>query len=301
MAAINFGIQIFVFFFEKVVEWSKALVCYTRVLYGTMGSNPILFVFTLSFSSFYGYPLMVNGLPSKQKLWVRFPLPVSFKTFSMSSSKNTFGSSKSSNIVASISPKIPQQTTLFSASRASSRMLPYFVRCGKKEKREGHFRRLIIKRERTIRAVSLTAKGATERGQQSISDLFEPFFLSATPFISLKALRTRRKRRGKRIINKLIPLDRARSERKPFSTLAAILQISGRTPKPFNNRLEHELDSLYNAARPGRDRSGLVSTLREKRDLIHRTAFYSRPRSWKTKEAFKQKKGLIFISLIAQR
>ncbi len=23
-----------------------------------------------------GYPLMVNGLPSKQLIWVRFPLPV---------------------------------------------------------------------------------------------------------------------------------------------------------------------------------------------------------------------------------
>ena len=31
-------------FKRKVVEWSKSLVCYTRVLSRTMGSNPILSV-----------------------------------------------------------------------------------------------------------------------------------------------------------------------------------------------------------------------------------------------------------------
>ena len=189
----------------------------------------------------------------------------------------------------STSTKINQLPSLFSASRASSRRLPYFIRWGNKEKREGHFRRLIIKRERTNRVSSTLIKGGSERRQTSISDLFEPFFHSATPFIALKALRSRRKRRGKRIITKLLPLDRVRSERKPFSALASILRITGRTPKPFNTRLEHELDSLYNAARPGRERSGLVSTLREKRDITHRAAFYSRPRNWKRKTKSKQK------------
>jgi hypothetical protein len=200
----------------------------------------------------------------------------SFSIFSNPVESSKVCSNQRMRTFAATPLKVDQQPSLFSASRASSRRLPFFIRCGNKEKLESHFRRLVIKREGANRTVLI--KGGVERIQPSIADLFEPLFISATPFIALKALRSRRKRRGKRIINKLLPLDRARSERKPFSALASILRISGRTPKPFNTRLAHELDSLYNSARPGRERGGLVSTLREKRDLIHRSAFYSRPR-----------------------
>ena len=52
---------------EEVVEWFKALVCYTSVLFiKNHGFDSHPFRYNLNFNN--GYPLMVNGLPSKQKL-----------------------------------------------------------------------------------------------------------------------------------------------------------------------------------------------------------------------------------------
>jgi len=140
-----------------------------------------------------------------------------------------------------------------------------------------------MKRERTMktRASRQAERTVTERSKVPSSNLFEPFFKVATPFIGLK---TRRKRRGKRIIHKLRPLDRARSERKPFGTLASLLRTSGKTAKPFIVRLEQQLDKLYSTSLvPSTRRSAAASSsredspLRDKRDEIHRTAFYARP------------------------
>lgn len=176
-----------------------------------------------------------------------------------------------------------KSTTSFRANQpknspvhTATRSLAYFFRKGNKEVMESVFRDLIIKRSLKGKiAYSNSSTVTSERQQATVCDLFQSFFLSATPFIGLK---TRRKRRGKRVISKLVPLDRSSSERKPFSVLSSILRTSGRATKPFANRLEHELESLYTVTR-SRVSGGTVvmSTLREKRDLIHRTAFASMP------------------------
>ncbi len=187
------------------------------------------------------------------------------KSTSKSISKGTKGNIKST-IKITTKGKIKstsKRTSTFSASRASNRRLTFFYRGGSKEKLESHFRQLVIKR---------AMKKATQPVADipAVYDLFAPFYLTATPFVGLKS---RRKRRGKRVIHKLYPLDRIRSERKPFLALSSIVRTSGRSAKPFNSRLAHELDALYTASRS----KGTVSTLREKRDLIHRTAYKARP------------------------
>lgn len=114
-----------------------------------------------------------------------------------------------------------------------------------------------------------------DRVKRHTTQLFTSFFQAATPFISLKR---RRQRRGKQIISKLFPLDRARSERKSYGAFAARLHTSGRASKPFVYRLESELESLSSVAGSRNATSGGVSsTVREKRDQVHRTAFQSRP------------------------
>lgn len=162
----------------------------------------------------------------------------------------------------------------FAVSQASSRRLAHFFRKGKKEKRESAFRRLVIKREKKNHKESLVSGVKMERVNPSISERFSPFFLSAIPFIGLQS---RRKRRGKRTIHKVVPLARERGERKPFVALSAILRTSGRASKAFPQRLEQELDTLYGASTiSGGDKSS-SSILREKRDIIHRTAYAARP------------------------
>lgn len=174
-----------------------------------------------------------------------------------------------------------RKVSTFSTVRTSSRSLAHFFRKGNKENREIQFRHLIINRESKKRSIRFN-NVMPKRVQPTVTELFKPFYFSATPFIGLK---TRRKRRGKRIIHKLSPLDRARSERKPFVALSSILRSSGRAAKSFKTRLEQELDTLYSVSRTLRvpaDRglSSSTSTLRDKRDLLHRTAFYAMPRRW---------------------
>ena len=161
-------------------------------------------------------------------------------------------------------------------SRASSRRLSHFCRRGKKETREAHIRTLVRERERGIKtSTSRLPEGHfDENSKIASSNLFEPFFKVATPFIGLK---TRRKRRGNRVIHKLMPLDRSRSERKPFVALAAIMRTSGKTAKPFYRRLGQQLEKLYNSSVARRANAREVSPLQEKRDEVHRTAFDARP------------------------
>lgn len=144
-----------------------------------------------------------------------------------------------------------------SSTRTATRMLSYFFRRGQKESMENLLRQLIYRR-------------ATGKIAVSTPNLFKSFFLSATPFVGLK---TRRRRRGKRLIAKIAILERDRGERSSFVALANTLQLSGASSKPFIERLERELESLANTERK--------SGLREKRDESHKLAYTSRPYRWR--------------------
>ncbi len=140
-----------------------------------------------------------------------------------------------------------------SSIRTATRMLSYFFRRGQKESMEIQLRHLIHRR-------------ALGKSAVSTSNLFKSFFLSATPFVGLK---TRRRRRGKRLIAKIAILERDRGERSSFVALSNMLQLTGSTSKPFIERLERELEGLIGIE--------TKSNLREKRDESHKLAYASRP------------------------
>ena len=153
--------------------------------------------------------------------------------------------------------------------RTATRRLTYFFRRGNKEGRESRLRQLFQRRAVAKQSVSGT--------NLTSSDLFQSFFISATPFIGLK---TRRRRRGKRVIVKLAPLERDRGERRSFIALSNTLQISGAASKPFVDRLERELEVLAAKATPGASKLKTqvgVSAIRDKRNEIHKLAYFSRP------------------------
>ena len=152
--------------------------------------------------------------------------------------------------------------------RTATRRLTYFFRCGNKENMEGLLRQLFYRR-------AIISKKALKIGAGSTSsDLFQAFFLAATPFIGLK---TRRRRRGKRLIVKLSPLERNRGERSSFVALSNTLQTSGAVSKSFVDRLERELETLSNKTSSDIKH---VSSLQEKRDEVHKLAYSSRPYRW---------------------
>ncbi len=162
-------------------------------------------------------------------------------------------------------------TMSISPIRTATRRLTYFFRRGNKEGMENQLRNLF---ERRAIADVKEKKSAT---RLTSSDLFQAFFLSATPFIGLK---TRRRRRGKRLIIKLGPLERNRGERRSFIALSNILQTSGAVSKPFVDRLERELEVL--AVKSGfisnelKNQSG-ASTILDKRNETHKLAYSSMP------------------------
>ena len=217
-----------------------------------MGSNPILSV-TYFISN--GYPLMVNGLPSKQELWVRFPLPVCL-------------------IIVSI--KINNVPT--SSSRTASLRLAYFYRGGNREGLELLLRKLLYNRALKARQLSKSQQ-AQSINSISTSNLFRSFFRVATPFVALKL---RRRRRGKRVVAKIALLDRERGERKALGMFSSSFKEKGAASVSFSERLERELKSLSStstakgANTPAVGASG-INPLQEKRDTVHRLAFKSRP------------------------
>ncbi len=202
---------------------------------------------------------MVNGLPSKQKLWVRFPLPV-FKI-------NYLTKVMSINSVYITSP-----------AHTSTRRLTQFVRCGNKEGVENALNRLLKTYKVWKNPQPTTVKPSV------VADPFQTIFLTATPFIGLK---TRRRRRGKRLIAKIVPLERNRAERRAFLALAKSLDVTGSVSKPFSYRLARELENLSGKSTQGPDAKmvGASSAIREKRDEIHKLAFASRPPRWRTRRS----------------
>ena len=153
-----------------------------------------------------------------------------------------------------------------SVSTASNR-LNYFFRQGQKNSIESKMRTRFI--QRALKKPVVKVENSTK-----IFSRFKSFFISATPFIGLK---TRRRRRGKRVINKVITLTRTRSQRKSFLEFASMVCVGGRSKKPFRTRLENELETLYSNSRKRNLRSQSGSNpLYEKRALLYETAYRAR-------------------------
>ena len=128
----------------------------------------------------------------------------------------------------------------YSSINIITRRLSYFFRKGNKAARERLFRTFF--KERAI-------KQSTSKNTKSfkISKLFKTFFFGATPFVALK---TRRRRRGKRVIVKVIPLERSRGERKSLRALSSALKSQGASTKVFTERLNRfmrELETFNNS------------------------------------------------------
>lgn len=162
-----------------------------------------------------------------------------------------------------------------SSSRTATSRVSYFFRKGGKENRERQLRGLFIRRAK--KGHSVVAAKSSASTPVTTTQLFRSFFLSTTPFIALK---TRRQRRGKRVVAKVGPLDRVRGERKSLVALSSRLQSEGAVKKPFPERLERELEVIDSASVKGSTTPGGSSQIRDKRDELHRTAFQSRPFKW---------------------
>jgi hypothetical protein len=166
---------------------------------------------------------------------------------------------------------IKKAVRFFCAAQASvntaSNRLNYFFRRGQKGAVEGKRRGRFIQR-------AVKKPAATQEINNKFATRFKSFFISATPFIGLK---TRRRRRGKRVVNKVITLTRRRSQRKSFLEFASMICVSGRSKKPFMSRLENELETLYSNSR----KRNLVSSVGtnpfyEKRATLYETAYLAR-------------------------
>jgi hypothetical protein len=160
---------------------------------------------------------------------------------------------------------------LFSTAQGSvntaSNRLNYFFRRGQKGAIEGKMRSMFIER-------AVKKPAATQEITNKFSTRFKSFFISATPFIGLK---TRRRRRGKRVVNKVITLTRRRSQRKSFLEFASRICVSGRSKKPFRSRLEGELETLYSNSRKRNLASSVGSNpFYEKRAALYETAYLAR-------------------------
>ena len=159
------------------------------------------------------------------------------------------------------------QNDNISTIRTASRMLDYFFRRGHKEGREIHLRDLFKRR-------ALVKKS---KGFITTRSLFQSFFISTTPFVRLKMVR-RRGRRRKRPYVKIAPLSRDRGERSSFVSLSNVLKLSDTKAKCFIDRLESELENVAIKAVSSKFRSKDQSTLCENRNEVHKLAFYALPR-----------------------
>lgn len=153
-------------------------------------------------------------------------------------------------------------------------IIKYFFRKGNKIATERHMRQIFKKYAITSSQVNSASR----------SSLFDSFFVSATPFVGLK---TRRKRRGKIVQNKVIALSSIVIKRKSFMAFSSIVCVSGRASKPFRSRFFSELNTLstYSSKR----NSGLVrpmSPFFEKRALLYQTAYTARGSSLKAKNLY---------------
>jgi len=170
-----------------------------------------------------------------------------------------------------------------SVNTATNR-IQYLFRKGNKTTTEA-------KRRNRIKDRALKKKRIDQNKQ--IGSRFDNFFISATPFVGLK---TRRRRRGKRVINKVIAFTRMRSRRKAFLEFVSSFYFSGRTKTPLINRLEQELETLYTLSRK---RTVAVlnansNTLRDKRTVLYKTAYAARGIKQKKNQGIK--KSVLFLS-----
>ena len=149
-------------------------------------------------------------------------------------------------------------------STASS-IIKYFFRKGNKLSTEtamrNRFKGYAIKKTKPL----------SEDSQPKMASLFKSFFISATPFIGLKA---QGKRRGKITKYKVVTLAPTTIGRKSFLEFSSIVCTSGRKSKPFINRFFTELNTLYSYSH--KRSSGRViptSTFYEKRAVLYNTAY----------------------------
>ncbi len=170
-----------------------------------------------------------------------------------------------------------------SVVKLASRRLNKFVSRGNKETLEVQRRKRVFQRSVVQKQVSMV-NGVDS---PTLLNIFKLFFLSVTPFVTLK---THRLRRGKRVLYKIRPLDFVRGSRKTFSALANVLNTTSSVSNTFASRLERELEALaisQNALLSGSKqiKQGAIATnssnqsnsLRDKRDLIHQQAFQAMP------------------------
>jgi len=149
--------------------------------------------------------------------------------------------------------------------KTASNRLNYFFRRGKKAATETKRRARFTKR--AMKNSNMNAKE-----ENTLHSRFKSFFIYATPFIGLK---TRRMRRGKRVLNKVITLTRSRSQSKSFLEFTSTVCVSGRSNKPFRVRLENELETLYtNSSKSSSQAIG--TSFQDKRMLLYETAYTAR-------------------------
>ena len=92
------------------------------------------------------------------------------------------------------------------------------------------------------------------------------------PFVDLKQQTSNR--RSKSLNAKIYPLSVQNSERKSIKSLSARLRKAG--SQSFNERLGSVLENLITTTRKNVTQSN-NNNLREKRDILHRTAFEVMP------------------------
>jgi len=139
------------------------------------------------------------------------------------------------------------------ATKTASKILDFFFDCGKKANMESIIHKRVI--GYAIKNFNTTA---------NIANLFKTFYTVTTPFIGLK---TRRKRRGKSVLNKLRPLRQIKGERIAIVSLSQTV-CSSNTNKAFSIRLEQELKSIKSTN----------SSQQEKNKLLYQAAYKVRPK-----------------------
>jgi hypothetical protein len=155
-------------------------------------------------------------------------------------------------------------TTTQTSVKTASKRLDYFFRRGKKAATETKRRARFIKHART-------KSNRNIREENALHSSFKSFFIHATPFIGLK---TRRLRRGKRVLNKVITLTRSRSQSKSFLEFTSTVSVAGRSTKPFRVRLKNELETLhFNTFKENTISQTSGTSLYEKRALLYSTAY----------------------------
>ena len=151
-----------------------------------------------------------------------------------------------------------------SSTRTVSQILYYFSRCGNKEKIEVNMRTFINKR--AVRYQNQTV-GSLQKVVK-VNALFNSYFHTARPFVDLKQQTSNR--RSKSLNSKIYPLSVQNSERKSIKSLSSRLRKVG--SQSFNERLGSVLENLITSTRKNVTLSN-NNNLREKRDILHRTAF----------------------------